>query len=65
MICKYVPKVALAKLNLAEATLKWCHKAPVPVAPDTLWCGHLFITIDSLIMDYGRLGYTSYTCDWV
>ena len=41
---------ASAKLNLAEATLKWRHKTPVPVVPDTLWCGHLFITISPLII---------------
>jgi DNA polymerase II small subunit/DNA polymerase delta subunit B len=62
-MCKYVPTVASAKLNLAEATLKWRHKASVPlaVAPDTLWCGHLFITINPLIivetLDIFAIGY--------
>ena len=51
MMCKSVPTVASAKLNLVEATLKWHHKAPVPVPPHTtLWYGHLFITIDPLII---------------
>ncbi|KZV65840.1 hypothetical protein PENSPDRAFT_111792 [Peniophora sp. CONT] len=46
-LCKYVPTSGTARLDLAEATLRWRHMAPT--APDTLWC-HPFFTTDPFVL---------------
>lgn len=63
MMCNYVPNGFLSEAEPGRSNAQKTSqlKAPVPVAPDTLWSGHPFIAIDPLIivkkLDVYAIGY--------